>query len=278
MLLKLKEMYKDQLIEDVKDLNQDYYYFYQDERKNNLFAISKSISKNEYELLKKLYIEKKVYTSSQQEQKIYEYLLENKPFPFKEKQLKMIIYNLKKSDEEVVYDILKQVYDKCYYLKLFDFNLCFFSDDKIKVQELFTTLSDDLGYDINLHDGLIINNGYQGKLIYSYIKAFTSNNKINNRSYTDLADMILEMDLSTNKEVLEGLKINLFDKLFQDVTIRDIINVMIKNDLNVSQSAKLLYMNRNSLINKLDTIYKQTNLNLQKFTHAAIIYMMMNYR
>lgn len=51
--------------------------------------------------------------------------------------------------------------------------------------------------------------------------------------------------------------------LFQDATTREIISVMFKNDLNVSQTSKLLYMNRNSLINKLDSIFKETGLNLQ---------------
>ena len=73
-----------------------------------------------------------------------------------------------------------------------------------------------------------------------------------------------------------SIKNNLFMPLLNDVVIRDIIQAMLKNDLNVSQTAKLLYMNRNSLINKLDYIYKETGLNLQKYTHACVIYVMIN--
>ena len=86
--------------------------------------------------------------------------------------------------------------------------------------------------------------------------------------------MILEFEQEDSKSILETIYYNIIKPLFNNSSNKDILDVMIKNDLNVSTTSKLLYMNRNSLINKLDNIYKETGLNLQKFKHACAIYLL----
>ena len=56
------------------------------------------------------------------------------------------------------------------------------------------------------------------------------------------------------------------------------MNAYFKNDLNVSKTAKDLYINRNSLLNKFEIIYKETGFNLQKFNHACAIYLLILYK
>ena len=56
------------------------------------------------------------------------------------------------------------------------------------------------------------------------------------------------------------------------------MNAYFKNDLNVSKTSKDLYVNRNSLLNKFEQIYKETGFNLQKFTHACAIYLLILYK
>ena len=90
--------------------------------------------------------------------------------------------------------------------------------------------------------------------------------------YSDFAEMLLVIDVEKYHSLLKELKTTIFDEYFMNQNVREIIEVMFKNDLNVSLSAKLLYMNRNSLINKIDAIYKDTGLNLQKFKHACFVY------
>ena len=52
----------------------------------------------------------------------------------------------------------------------------------------------------------------------------------------------------------------------------NIILTYFKKDLNVLQTAKELYINRNSLLKKFETIYKDTGLDIQKFSHACALY------
>lgn len=276
MIPNLKDIFKDRLVEDVSEFSNEYYYFYKDSNSRKLFGVLKTITPNEYLLLKEMYVEKKIYSDNKMSQKVYEYLLENNIYPFKSKKVKTILYKVKETDKEVVSSLISDIYENAVIIDIFNLNVCFIENDLNNIKDLFETISIDLGYDVNLHDGLIIDKSLNGDIMLSYIKAYHDSEKVYTMIYSDLADMILSIDVSSNKELLIKLKEYLFNKLFLDVSQREIISVMLKNDLNVSQSAKLLYMNRNSLINKLDTIYKETALNIQRFTHACAIYLMLN--
>ena len=277
MISNLKKIYQDKLIEDVTTYSNDYYYFYKNNSHKKIFGVNKNITPNEYKLLQEMYIEKKIYTLDKNLQKVYEYLLENNTYPFKNKKMKMVMYIVKESDEEVIGEFLSNIYKNSFNVKLYNLNICFIEDVQGSIKDIFDALSSDLGYDVILHEGLILNNGYSGCDILTYIKTYHDLEKVNTRVYSDLADFILFQDYNVNKELMLSIKNNLFMPLFNDIVLRDIIQAMLKNDLNVSQTAKLLYMNRNSLINKLDYIYKETGLNLQKYTHACVIYVMINF-
>lgn len=276
MLPNLKKIFKDKLLDEVSMYSNDYYYFYKDHRSKKLFGILKNITNNEYALLKEMYVEKTIYNTDRILQKVYEYLLEEGSYPFKNKKVKVIIYNVKKEDSEIISTLLKDIYTNVCCIELFNLYVCFLDESVIGLKDLFETISIDLGYDVNLHEGLTFSENFSGSILSTYVKAYHDSVKIYSMLYSDIADMVLGLDVGCYKDLLITLKDYLLDALFKDTQIRDIITVMLKNDLNVSQSAKLLYMNRNSLINKLDYIYKETGLNIQKFTHACVVYLLLN--
>ena len=93
--------------------------------------------------------------------------------------------------------------------------------------------------------------------------------------YSDIATMVIfTINHKQCDEAIDLIKKQTTDVVLKNQVNKDILDVMVKNDLNVSLSAKLLYMNRNSLLNKLDAIFKETGLNLQKFTHASAFYLL----
>lgn len=272
MNLKLKELYQDKLVEDVSEYSNDYYYFYKDSNLKEVFGVLKTISPNEYNLLKELYIEKKIYTLDKKLQKIYEYLLDGGKYPFKNKKIRLVIYSLKEEDEGVVIDLFESVYKSCFFVKLYNLCICVYEENVTKASSLLETLSSDLGYDILVHDGFYLNQDIEGRLIVNYIEAYHECHKFNHKVYSDFSELILAVDMKKYYGLVRKLKETLFDAYFMNPSVREIVEVMFKNDLNVSLTAKLLYMNRNSLINKLDAIYKDTGLNLQKFKHACFVY------
>ena len=87
-------------------------------------------------------------------------------------------------------------------------------------------------------------------------------------SYMNITDVILStntMNINTIREILlcEELK---------DYNFITLVREMLKNDLNVSKAANDLYMHRNTLNNKLDTIEFNTSISLRNFKGALSLY------
>jgi carbohydrate diacid regulator len=80
-------------------------------------------------------------------------------------------------------------------------------------------------------------------------------------------------------EVLHGISMDQFD----DETLAT-VNKFFENNLNVSETSRQLYIHRNTLVYRLDKLYKMTNLDLRNFDDAIIFKIMlmvskyMNYR
>ena len=107
------------------------------------------------------------------------------------------------------------------------------------------------------------------------IKVFLS---INEELYTDVAGVLLSNNSEIIKEYITIIEECLLKPILKDSITKDIILTYFKNDLNVSKTAKDLYINRNSLLNKFEYIYKETGFNLQKFNHACAIYLLILYK
>ena len=75
MLEKLIKIYNNKIVLNVEQFNYDkYYYFYSNSGLNNVFGIEKTISENEYHLIKSKKIKKRIYDNNGNLQSIYEYL------------------------------------------------------------------------------------------------------------------------------------------------------------------------------------------------------------
>ena len=69
----------------------------------------------------------------------------------------------------------------------------------------------------------------------------------------------------------EYLKKLILKKYYQDDML-DIIRVYLNNNMNISLSAKQLYMHRNTMMNKIDKFIEVTGYNIKEFKDAFIIY------
>ena len=55
------------------------------------------------------------------------------------------------------------------------------------------------------------------------------------------------------------------------------IRVYFQNDLNLSTTARELFIHRNTLIYRMDKVRKATGLDLRKFEDAAVFRLIMNF-
>lgn len=277
MIENLVKIYSNKIILKVEKFDYNkYYYFYTNNETDDIFGIEKTITENEYQLIKASYIEKKIYNNSNSLQKIYEYIFENRPYPFKNKKVKMLLIDSEYKDFK---ELLLSFYKEVELITIDDIYVAFcFDSYNNDISSFISTLSDDLGINFKLHEGINITDNTEGKIVRKYIgivKNFLNNNE---ELYTDLSSVILNKDVNLSKEYAEIVNKCLLEQVLKDSIVKDIILTYFKNDLNVSKTAKDLYINRNSLLNKFEQIYKETGFNLQKFNHACAIYLLILYK
>lgn len=202
------------------------------------------------------------------ESKVLDFLFNNKSTPFVKK-TKLIVYKAKEVDIDIINNIIKDVYNDVVTVKLDD-NVLVFIGGKydINIQNLFVTISDDLGYEIYVHDGIYINSNLTSEDIIEYVNIYDKANKI---VYMDIAEAALNAQAEDYFKLLDIISRSNFTYIYKDVVTIDIIEALLKNNLNVLQTSKLLYLHRNSILNKVDIIYKETGLNIQKFTNAYLV-------
>ena len=116
--------------------------------------------------------------------------------------------------------------------------------------------------------GITIKNNINGNIVLHYIGIIKEFFAVNDDLYSDSATVMLTTSLNSLKEYISIIDEHILSPVFKDSIIKDIILTYFKNDLNVSKTAKDLYINRNSLLNKFELIYKETGFNLQKFNET----------
>ncbi len=273
MYNQIKKIFKNNIIEDIKEINSlSYYYFYKDYTCKELFGVSKKITNSEYQLLQTLFIEKKLYNVSKKEQAVYEYLFEEKPYPFKEN-VSFIVYSVNEEDEESINNVLKEMYKDVVIIKYLNYNICFSSvlDD---IKATFNAFTLDLGYEVNVHKGFKLSDKTKGIDLSKYLDYYKNNIKIH--GFSDFTDIVI---LSNNKDsnIIKIIKDNVLNKLLNQTQTIDLINALYNNNLNVSLTSKLLYMHRNTLLSKIEQIEKLTELNILKFKDAYVMKILLDY-
>ena len=90
--------------------------------------------------------------------------------------------------------------------------------------------------------------------------------------------MLLSGESNVIYSLMKELKESYFNPILNKNNTKTVLDVFFKNDLNVSKTAKDLYLNRNSLINRLDSFSKEVGYNVQSFKFATIMLLIMNLR
>ena len=133
------------------------------------------------------------------------------------------------------------------------------------LKETALSLLQDLDNDISVLEGFRYSDKEQLEGIYKCFKDY------NSIGYTKIADIILKL----SDEDLKPIKEMLLSKL-KDNYLKEIIIGMFKSNLNISKAASVVYMHRNTINNKLDTIQKETGLDIQNFYEAMAMNRILN--
>lgn len=85
----------------------------------------------------------------------------------------------------------------------------------------------------------------------------------------DFSELLSQLTKSQREKLISGYDIKNLAKVFENEGLMATIEAFLDNGMNVSRTARKLYMHRNTLIYKLTAIIKLTGLDLRDFNMAV---------
>ncbi len=84
-----------------------------------------------------------------------------------------------------------------------------------------------------------------------------------------LEEVLSQLTKSQREKIISGYDIKTLAKVFEDGVMVKTALAFLENGMNVSKTARILYMHRNTLMYKLNAIWRQTGLDLRRFDMAV---------
>lgn len=176
---------------------------------------------------------------------------------------------------KVIIDLLKDLYKN---LKITKYDNCMLmtyteSFDQ-SIESIMETINIDFGESIHVHEGFILNDHFCKEYIDKYIEQVIKFNLLKS-NYTNLVDLFYHVKDNGTREVLNDYYIYILKPVLEKNDNRLIIETFFNNNLNRLKTSKDLYMNRNSLTKRLETMSKVLGYNIQDFNTASMILFIM---
>lgn len=102
-----------------------------------------------------------------------------------------------------------------------------------------------------------------------YADVFESKGKVHSYREFILVRMLEELPENKLADYLADLTDEGFEKIFDDEEMLSTAEEFLRNDLTMGETAKNLYVHRNTLLYRLDKIEKTTGLNIRSFSDAV---------
>lgn len=184
--------------------------------------------------------------------------------------MKYLIVKAKNGLENDSLEVIRDSFDEAISIKKIEriekLVLIFFDmQEDISISDIFTMLNTELYLDVRAFLSRDFEEIDQEYLDWS-IKMFM--NCDYGKYLCEEKDILHNMSLCDNSII----KRNVFKSYFNDRDTMNMLRVFFECNLNTSKAADLLYMHRNTLINKLDRFFEVTGYDVRKFGDAAIIY------
>ncbi|MDD4076531.1 MAG: helix-turn-helix domain-containing protein [Bacilli bacterium] len=203
---------------------------------------------------------------------MYKYLFKNSNYPYTERYYRFLLINFKEQNNQFNFmNILAEALDaKDIIVVDHNYFVFYFNEDEIGIKDIFLSLTVDFGivaraFNSGKTDSRRVNDFH---IIYCYYKEFLEKKPYN---FTNVTDLILEVIKKDIKKIKE-LKPAILNDIYEDSQMEKLILSLFNNNLNVTKTAKDVYMHRNTVINKLEYIKSETGLNIQNFNDALCMY------
>ena len=82
-------------------------------------------------------------------------------------------------------------------------------------------------------------------------------------------EVVAALPKSVREMLTSGFEMKNFAKIFEDQSMMQTVEAYLASGMNISETARRLYMHRNTLMYRLNSIRKHTGLDLSKFADAV---------
>ena len=83
------------------------------------------------------------------------------------------------------------------------------------------------------------------------------------------SEVVAALPKSVREMLTSGFEMKKFAKIFEDQSMMQTVEAYLDSGMNISETARGLYMHRNTLMYRLNNIRKHTGLDLSKFGDAV---------
>ena len=171
-------------------------------------------------------------------------------------------------EKDMIIDFFKGLLGNGIGIKINNNSISFFYfDQKIDINEIAISMNTDMYIPFKIFEASKIDKRID---IYAYNDVILECEKaiINtNLSYITESDLI-RLNICSN----ELLKQNILKKYYNDRDMLAAIKTFLECNLNISKAANLLFMHRNTLMNKIDKFIEVTGYDIKNFKDAFVIY------
>lgn len=139
-------------------------------------------------------------------------------------------------------------------------------DAKVDFEEIINGLNNDFYITTSLFESGVL---YEKIDLNEYIC------HIKNQSKKILDSNLIYIDEKTLVKLnLDGeiVRKNIFKSFYDDFEMLEVVKKYLDCNMNITQAANMLYMHRNTVMNKIDKFIAVTGYDIKKFRNAFIIY------
>lgn len=146
----------------------------------------------------------------------------------------------------------------------------YFNKESFNFKSIIDTINDDFAVVLKVFEGCKIINKSDFFTIFGFYNTYLNPSS---HSYATISDLILTVQ-EIDHSKLKILRPIILNKIIDDFQLVNLINSLFDNNLNVTQTASIVYMHRNTINNKIEYIKNETGLNIQNFKEAVSMYLL----
>jgi len=204
--------------------------------------------------------------------KMENFLFSNGEYPFKGPFFWFLVLHIENQiDEKPIMDFLKELlFDVAFVRVGKDLVAFYFYETDLDFRSMQSSIGEDFS--------LLVQSFGSGPMSSSHpeffeivMKAYQKYLSKKPLLYYGVVDLLLEI-IKTDLRDLKPLRSAILNRVEGDSQLECLIRNLLECDLNVTKTAHLTYMHRNTVINKLEFIKAQTGLNIQHFKDATCMY------